>query len=141
MANYYATARSNYFAVKDETTFRQWAESIGLMVFEPTHAHVTADGIPRFAIAPGDGDECGWFCTRYDEETDEHDDVDLTKELASHLRDDEVAILMETGSEKLRYLRGYATAVNSAGKSVHMSLEGIYARARKLGSNITRAEY
>ncbi len=141
MANYYATARSNYFAVKDETTFRQWAESIGLMVFEPTHANVTSDGIRRFAIAPGDGDECGWFCTRYDEETDEHEDVDLTAELAAHLRDGEVAILMEVGSEKLRYLCGYATAVNSDGKTVSMSLEGIYARAAKLGTHITRAEY
>ena len=141
MANYYATARSNYFAVKDETAFREWAESIGLMVFEPTHTTVTADGIDRFAIAPGDGDECGWFCTRYDEESDEHEDVDLTKELSAHLRDGEVAILMEVGSEKLRYLCGYATAVNSVGKTVSMSLEGIYARAAKLGTHITRAEY
>lgn len=141
MANYYATARSNYFAVKDETAFREWAESIGLMVFEPTFAHVTADGISRFAIAPDNGDECGWFCHRYNEETDEHDDVDLTKELAAHLKDGEVAVLIEVGSEKLRYLRGYATAVNSAGKTVHLSLEGIYARARKLGANMTRVEY
>jgi hypothetical protein len=141
MANYYATARSNYFAVKDEMTFRQWAESIGLMVFEPTHANVTSDGIRRFAIAPGDGDECGWFCTRYNEETDEHDEVDVPRELAAHLRDGEVAVLMEVGSEKLRYLRGYASAINSAGKSVHISLEGIYKIATKLGTKITRAEY
>lgn len=48
---------------------------------------------------------------------------------------------MEVGSEKLRYLRGYATAVNSDGKTVSMSLEGIYRLAAKLGTRITRAEY
>ena len=32
MANYYATARSNYFAVKDEDAFRQWADLLGLKI-------------------------------------------------------------------------------------------------------------
>lgn len=141
MANYYATARSNYFAVKDEMTFRQWAEFTGLNVLEPTHANVTANGIRRFAITPDNGDENGWPSERENAESGEFDEVDVSAELAAYLRDGEVAILMEVGSEKLRYLCGYATAVNSAGKSVHMSLEGIYARARKLGPNITRAEY
>jgi hypothetical protein len=141
MANYYATARSNYFAVKDEMTFRQWAEFAGLKVLEPTYAHVTADGIRRFAITPDNGDEAGWPDHRENAETGEFDEVDVPRELAAHLREGEVAVLMEVGSEKLRYLCGYATALNSSGKSVHMSLEGIYARARKLGTNITRAEY
>ena len=141
MANYYATARSNYFAVKDEMTFRQWAEIIGLQVITPTHLDKTADGIPRFAITPAGGHDCGWPTQRLNEETKEFDVVDVPVDLASYLKDGEVAVLMEVGSEKLRYLRGYATAVNSAGKSVSMSLDDIYKRARKLGENITRAEY
>jgi hypothetical protein len=141
MANYYATARSNYFAVKDEMMFRQWAEFAGLKVLEPTFEKTTADGIPRFAITPDNGNEDGWPSHRYNEETEEYDEVDVPAELAAYLKDDEVAVLMEVGNEKLRYLRGYATAVNSSGKTVHMSLEGIYARARKLGANITHAEY
>lgn len=55
MANYYATARSNYFAVKDEMTFRQWAEFAGLKVLDPDHKDKSADGIRRFAIAPDTG--------------------------------------------------------------------------------------
>ena len=141
MANYYATARSNYFAVKDETTFRQWAECAGLKVLDPDHKDKSADGIRRFAIAPDTGDDAGWPDHRYNEETDEYDEVDVPRELAAHLRDGEVAVLMEVGSEKLRYLCGYATAINSVGETVSMSLEGIYARAKKLGTHITRAEY
>lgn len=141
MANYYATARSNYFAVKDEMTFRQWAEFAGLVVLDPVHKDKSADGIRRFAIAPDTGDDSGWPDHRENGETGEFDEVDVPRELAAHLREGEVAVLMEVGSEKLRYLCGYATAVNSVGKSVHMSLEGIYARARKLGTHITRAEY
>ena len=141
MANYYATARSNYFAVKDEVTFRQWAEFVGLKVLDPTHQDKTADGIRRFAIAPDGGNDDGWPTSRYNEETEEYDDVDVHEELAAFLKDGEVAVLMEVGSEKLRYLCGYATAVNSKGEIVGITLEGIYDLARKLGSNITRAEY
>ena len=141
MANYYATARSNYFAVKDEMTFRQWAESAGLKVLDPNHSNKNADGNCRFAITPDTGDENGWPTHRDNETTEEYDDVDIYEELATYLKDGEVAVLMEIGNEKLRYLCGFATAVNSTGKIVRMSLEGIYDLAKELGSNITRAEY
>jgi len=141
MANYYATARSNYFAVKDEMTFKQWAEFVGLKVLDPTHKNKTADGIRRFAITPDGGDENGWPNQRYNGITEEYDEVDVFQELATYLKDGEVAVLIEVGGEKLRYLCGYATAVNSAGETVSMSLESIYRFAQKLGSNITRAEY
>lgn len=42
---------------------------------------------------------------RYDEETDGYVDIDLAKELAEHLAEGQVAILMECGAEKLRYHR------------------------------------
>jgi hypothetical protein len=141
MANYYATARSNYFAVKDETIFRQWAEFAGLKILEHDHQDKTADGICRFAITPDDGDDSGWPTSRYNEESEEDHDVDVSGELAAYLQDGEVAVLIEVGSEKLRYLCGYATAVNSKGETLSMSLEGIYDLAGKLGPNITRAKY
>ena len=62
----------------------------------------------RFAIAVVDGS--GWPSTRYSHDGDDVDvdvdvDVDLTAELATHLVDGAVAIIMETGAEKLRYLQ------------------------------------
>ena len=141
MANYYSTARSNYFAVKDEMMFRQWAEFVELKVLEPDHSNRNADGIQRFALTPDDGDGSGWPTQRYNGETEEYDHIDVCGELATYLKDGEVAVLMEVGNEKLRYLCGYATAVNSKGETASLSLDGIYRLAGKLGTNITRAEY
>jgi len=141
MANYYATARSNYFAVKDEKAFREWAEHIGLNILEPDNRDKVADGIPRFGITPGDGDDSGWPAMRHNAETDDYDDIDVPGQLSEHLADDEVAVLMEVGNEKLRYVSGSAVAVNNLGKSVSLNLGGIYRTARRLGKNITLAEY
>jgi hypothetical protein len=141
MANYYATSRSNYFAVKDETTFRRWATSLELKILEPAHLNKSADGIRRFAITPDDGDDGGWPISQLNQETDEYDDIDLTNQLSAHLADEEVAVLFEVGSEKLRYLTGHAVAVNSKGKTRCLYLADIYKSARKIGSNVTRAEY
>lgn len=142
MANYYATARSNYFAVKDEKAFREWAEQIGLTILEPDHSTKVADGIPRFGITPGDCDDSGgWPTSLYNEETDDFDDIDVSDELAPHLCDGEVAILMEVGNEKLRYVSGDAVAVNNKGESKYLNLDDIYKVAKKLGPNITRAVY
>ena len=142
MANYYATARSNYFAVKNEDAFRQWADLLGLKIMEPTHKDKAADGIRRFAITPGDHtDNGGWPDSHYDEETDELEDVDVQEQLAAHLADDEVAVLIQVGSEKLRYVDGSAVALNSRGESVSIDLWYIYELARTLGGNLTRAEY
>jgi hypothetical protein len=142
MANYYAAARSNYFAVKDEAAFREWADRLGLTVLEPDHRDKTADGIRRLGIAPGNGgDSGGWPDSTYDADQDEVDEFDLTEELAPHLADDEVAVLMAVGNEALRYVTGRAVAVNSRGKIVSINLDTIYDAARELGPNITRAEY
>ena len=141
MANYYATARSNYFAVKDETDFREWAARIGLNILEPTHRDKVADGIPRYGVTPGDGDDSGWPTLRYNAETDDYDDIDVPGQLSAHLADDEVAVLMEVGNEKLRYVSGSAVAVNNQGKFVSLNLGSIYRTARRLGKNLTLAEY
>jgi len=142
MANYYATARSNYFAVKDEQAFRAWATLRGLTILEPDFQDITADGISRFGIAPGDDDDSGsWPTVHFNDETGEDDDIDIAQQLAEHLADDEVAVLIEVGNEKLRYMIGTAEAVNNKGESVFVDLETIYESALTLGKNITRAEY
>ena len=142
MANYYATARSNYFAVKDEAVFRKWADGLKLTILGPSHRNKVADGIDRFGITPDEFDEGGWPNFRQNEETGEDDDdFDLPGELAAHLADDEVAILMEVGNEKLRYLTGTVLAINNKGETVSVNLESIYESARDLGCNITVAEY
>ncbi len=142
MANYYATARSNYFAVKDENAFREWAAQLGLTVLEPDHCDKTADGIRRFGISPGDcADSGGWPTSLADDETGDCDEIDVAEQLSAHLADDEVAVLIEVGNESLRYVTGVAVAVNNKGRTAHVNLDSIYTAARRLGRNITQAEY
>ena len=142
MANYYATARSNYFAVTDEKTFREWAAALGLTVLEPTHRDKVANGVRRFGIAPGNGDDSGgWPTSIYHEDTDECEDIEVAGQLAVHLADGEVAVLMEVGNEKLRYVAGSAVAVNHKGETTSVDIDDIYQAALVLGPNITRAEY
>jgi len=69
-----------------------------------------------------------------------NDDQDIVELVAGHLSDGWVAVLMEAGSEKLRYIHGSAVAVNSEGDLRKVDLSEIYALAEDLGSNVSEAE-
>ena len=133
MANYDCTSRTNYFRVKDATRFTAWAAHRGLIV------HPQEGNNDRFALAPDDSND-GAF-PGIDHETDEA--IDFTAELAAHLDEGSVAVLLEIGAEKLRYLHGHAIAIDAHGESVEVTLDAIYALAdqRFPGKEVTRAEY
>jgi hypothetical protein len=135
MANWYGSSRSNYFCVKDCEAFCQWAESRGLGVFR------SESNPGHFAIHSGDNDSGSW--PSYDLETDS--EMDLTTELAQHLPKGQIAVLMEIGAEKLRYLTGVAIAVNYKGRVAVVSLDDIYRKAahtfRIQENEITQAAY
>jgi hypothetical protein len=124
MANYTATARSNYFAVKDAEAFKEWCATRDLDVWQGSD-----DNAARFAIAPGAECDCGGWPELMDEDDEPADD--LCESLAQHLKEGEVAILFELGHEKLRYLVGAATAVHSSGRRIDLTLAEIYTRARE----------
>ena len=130
MANYIATARSNYFRVKDKEKFEEWCWGLGLTL-------IGEDDKLGFVVETNDGQIPAW---RVGEDGD-MDEVDFGGELASHLVDGEVAIFIEVGAEKLRYVSGYAIAVNSKGETRQVFLMDIYKAAGDLGPNITAAEY
>ena len=138
MANYYGSARTNYFRVKDVDAFNKWIEQFSGLekIVHETQGTVGVlfdDGVPN----------CRWE-TEKDADGNEHDvdvEVDFMEELAAHLADNEVAILQEAGAEKLRYINGYAIAINNKKEVRSINLDGIYDLAKELGSNITKAEY
>ena len=134
MANYYASARSNYFRVKDSQAFEAWVNSVGnLGIFTKDNA-----GETLYAIYDNGGDSCGWPSYNFDEDTE----IDLTADLAEHLVDGEVAVLIEVGAEKLRYLVGCAVAVRSDGEVIHLNLNTIYQTVKdQWGVTTTEAEY
>lgn len=152
MANYYASARSNYFAVKDYDKFMAWVNTlpdVGVWKQELSSAQdLVDDAPPRFALYDNGFDACGWPTFRWSELEDEHgvplddQDFDILEELAPHLADGEVAVLMEVGAETLRYLTGYAIAVNSKGEKLGISLDDIYEIVRRAwGATPTKASW
>ena len=135
MANWYGTSRTNYFKVKDREAFNTWVSTLGgdLYVFEGEAGRVglganTADG--------------SWPTSCFDDETNDYVDIDFVFELAEHLVENEVAIIMVSGAEKLRYITGYAVAIRSDGRELQINLDDIYELVNhKWGVEPTRAEY
>ena len=96
----------------------------------------------HLAIRSGDSTDGGSWPS-YDMEADT--EIDLVAELAQHLPKGEVAVLMEIGAEKLRYLTGIAIAVNYKGRAAVVSLDDVYRKAARTfrvpESKITQAAY
>ena len=136
MANWYGSARSNYFRVRDKNAFLKWADGRGLGVFR------NEEGRDLFAIYGGESTGDGSWPS-YDVEGDT--EIDLVTELAQHLPKGQIAVLMEIGAEKLRYLTGVSIAVNHQGRVVELTLSDIYRKAsrafRVVESEITQATY
>jgi len=130
MANYYATARSNYFRVYNAASFEAWCNKRHLDFWTKQFDDVGK----RYAISLGQDCEGGW--PNYEIEQDA--EIDFFAELAEHLDKGDVAVLVEVGSEKLRYLIGEAIAVNSKGRMIRVTLDEIYDKAvAELGPDVT----
>lgn len=135
MANYYGQARSNYFFVKDSEAFLEEMKKYPVQIIEQQENGKTLYG---FLDADENG---GGSVDFYADEDGEYIEVDWRDVFKRHLADGWVAIIMETGSEKYRYLIGHAVAYNNKGETMFVTLEDIYTLATQIGENITRAEY
>jgi hypothetical protein len=141
MANYYGIGRTNYFRVKDEAAFREAVEGLSGMTLR------TRSESDLFMLMDDNPDGGGWCVLPKgaDGEADwDAEYVDIADFLAAHLADGEVAIVMESGHEKYRYVTGWAIAVNSRGERKCVSIDDIYILARDLtdrSNDITTATY
>lgn len=142
MANFYGNARTNYFRVKDVEAFKSWVWSTGeVRVLE----RIAPDGAEFFGFASECPDSGCFPNARYDEELGDNEEIDWAEELSQHLVEGEVAVMMECGAEKLRYLSGWSRAIYSDGRDVWVSMDDIYAKAAKAFNvpvaSITEATY
>jgi len=143
MANFYGTARTNYFKVKDAQKFQEAMAEI------PNIEVVTKPEDCFGIMASGDSDSGCFPGYGWSEENGEEYEIDLPQLVSKHLREDEVAVFMEAvavfmeaGAEKLRYISGWSLAVNSKGEEIVVSLSDIYKLAiEKWGCTVTPAEY
>jgi hypothetical protein len=137
MANYYGKARSNYFAVTDEQAFREDIAKCNVHLLERT----TEDGQTLFGVMDSDDDEMD-TCMAWSAD-DDTDETEMTwgEFFQKHLADGWVAILMEIGSEKHRFLVGYATAYNNKGEERFIDLSNIVNLGKEIGENVTSPTY
>lgn len=136
MADYVAKVRSNYFGIKNEDAWQAFCDRFdftNIMVWDK----VKKRNLYGFVDNTGGG---GLPSVVLDPATDEYVDANFQSELAQHLLDGEVAIVIEVGATKLAHLTGFAFAVNSKGEQRQVSLAEIYEEAKDLGENITPAE-
>lgn len=128
MANYRGKWRTNWFPVRDEAAFLAWAASLPISVETQEH---TPDGIRRFALFPDPVVEPAGIPTAYFDDNRDIIEMSLPHELAPHLPEDVVAVFEEVGSEKLRYLVGYALAVDHQGRTLSVSLDDLPQKVRR----------
>ena len=104
MANYMATARTNYFRVTDED---KYSELFNGLCSEDNIEDFTKekDGVIYHGF--GSYDSINYLVD------DEYDFDEFLIELQKILPDDEVFIYMESGYEKLRYVVGFVVVVTS----------------------------
>jgi len=132
MADYIAQMRSNYFRVRTVRNFRQFCTRYGLTVVRTGEDRkyrygFLADGPLPTGCLDSKGE---WI------------ETDFLGELSRLLAPREVAVVMEVGNEKMRYLGGYAAAVNARGERVQIALSDIYRRCQEMfGIQPTRVEY
>lgn len=66
---------------------------------------------------------------------------DWLSDLAKHIAGDDVAVVMQIGNDKMRFLAAHAWAVNGSGQTQELDLDEIYDRAGALGRLPTLAQY
>ena len=139
MANYYGQTRTNYFAIKDSASFIAEAEGWNVEVITKE-----VDGVTLYGLMDKDPDGAGLSWSRFGED-DAGEEIEEERDwlawIASHLEDGHVAIMLDIGSEKYRYLNAIAWAVNSKGETRKVGFENIYELAKELGDQFTTAEY
>lgn len=140
MANYYASARSNYFRVKDIEAFEA-AMHPGIEVSYEGHVpdgHTPEPGTRICLLCHGDG---GWP-SQIDSDPEDMDselvDWDVLDAVAPHLTPGEWCVIQETGSDKLRYLIGYSRAINSKGQHITVNINDIF---KQLPNYVSTCEY
>lgn len=152
MSSYDAHARTNRFLVKDVDALKEHLARYGLTTstFDRPYAGdlILSFGDPGRPVnevslfSPGawppmDEDSVA-ARLELDDVTEETwaqlglDDISLDQLVATHLEENEVAVFVEVGNEKLRYLGGTAVAVNASGETRRVDLEDIFDLARQL---------
>lgn len=118
MANSYGVFRSNRFPVRDRDRFHAWAKTI------PDLDVQEHDG--RVLLVPSEWSGGHGLPGLRETGEGEHEAIEFVDELAPHVAPGSVAVLVEAGSEKLRYLTGIALAIRGADDPAGWAIERVH---------------
>jgi len=139
MANYIAQGRTNYFAVKDADAFLEDIAKCNVQVIKSE----TESGETLFGFMDNeDGDGLDtWYAWSGDGIDDNDTEWTWGEFFQKHLADGWVAVILNIGSEKYRYLNGEATAYNNKGEDKFISINDFVDHFSGLGDYIAPASY
>jgi hypothetical protein len=140
MANYIAQGRSNYFAVKDEQAFREDIEKCNVQLIERKNEETGQTLFGFMDNEDGDGLDT-WYAWSGDGIDDNDTEWTWGEFFNKHLADGWVAVILNIGSEKYRFLNGEATAYNNKGEDKFISINDFVEHFSGLGDNISPASY
>ena len=137
MADYTGSARSNYFRLRDDAARAELETFIRTHELDITIITSEQDD-SRIALLDASGR--GWDTSYFDDQADDYIDFTIWDVVGPLLADECVAVFIEVGAEKLRYLSGIAVAVNNKGQTRQVLTGDIYELAGQLGTDVTAAE-
>lgn len=121
MANWYGIARTNYVKIKDVDALMNFIDGLPLEV----ERHPVEESFVCFTPADSDtGDFDHNFC-----DDDGNDEFWDWPQIAEHLVEGQVLVVMTVGHDKARYLTGYASAISWDGRVVSVNIDDIYTKA------------
>lgn len=145
MANWYGTWRTNYVKLRQDR-LQDLKDLFEVEVWEKDGLHATAStdeygGTPSVYLDDDDPADLPDYLQKYVDSEDDY--LSLEDVIHEFLDQDQVIVIMCSGSEKLRYVTGFATAIHSTGESVSINLWDIYAEAQEAfpDCTITEASY
>jgi hypothetical protein len=128
MANWSGAARSNYVEIENFEGLTKALDPFSVEICE-------GSGENMFCFLSKDED-CGCWpgSATVDvgdgqEWQEEEVEFDPSVQICPFMKEGEILVMMETGSEKLRYLTGHANAYNKNGDCVSVSINDIYEKA------------
>ena len=132
MANFSGNSRTSYATIDLEEA-KKFADKYGIQLI------VNSEG--KIGFLPSSMSEDGMFPSYlYDENGDCEEEFSF-EEICKHIAPGEALVVMGCGSEKLRYLVGWAEAWSCEGLVSQVNLGDIYKLTKDAGLNYTVAEY
>jgi len=132
--------RTNYFRVKDLSAFKAWVGRFSTDETLIVHRDEDA-GLVAIQDDSGEGIPTTYCDEAWTDEGDDLEEFDFLGELGMHLQPGQVAIVMSSCHQGMRYVGGWAGAINADGESVGIALDDIHQLAEKLGDAETRCEW